>query len=667
VTTKNKKDASSYGASSIKVLKGLDPIKKRPGMYTRTDCPNHIIQEVIDNAQDEALAGEATEINVKIDSDGSVTVSDNGRGIPTAIHPDEGVSTLEVVFSRLHSGGKFDSGGDNAYSFAGGLHGVGVSVTNALSEKLEVTVYREGNKHTLGFSNGIIVEPLTITKLPKEEKNRTGTTVRSLPNGSYFDSPNIQISEMESYLKAKAVLLPNTKITYEKPGKEPIEWNYPGGMAQYLEEEVGEQGLWVSPVLKFDAYHDGSDSNYAPGEGFSVALGWLELGRTTKESYVNLIPTIGGGKHENGLKAGVFEAIRNFSERLNLVPKGTKIETEDVWGKLSFVLSTKLLETQFQGQTKDKLTSPKAVKLVQNLISDNLELWLNDNLEEAKKIVDLVVQEAVDRNRNSTKTERKRSSSVTVLPGKLSDCQSKDVDSTELFLVEGDSAGGSAKQGRDRNTQAILPLRGKLLNTWESTVEKVLSSDSVGDIALAIGVEPHKPEEADTVDLSKLRYGKIVIMADADVDGLHIQVLLLTLFFKHFMALIKNGHIYIAQSPLYRIDAPAKKNVKKGESSGRRRFYALDEKELKGFENMLTREGLTADKWTTFRFKGLGEMNPEQLKETTMNPDTRRMLQIDIKDLDGAMEAFDMMMVTKNSGMRREWMEKDGHSVEYDS
>lgn len=662
----SKEQLQEYNAHSIKVLKGLAPVQKRPGMYTRTDSPNHIIQEVIDNAQDEALAGFATEIDIKISEDGSITILDNGRGIPTDIHPEEGVSTIEVIFTRLHSGGKFSEiGEESSYSFTGGLHGVGVSVTNALSERLEVTVFRKGYAHKLVFSNGVVVEPLVKTKLPKEMKEKRGTEVKVWPNGKYFSNPSINITELEKYLKSKAVLLPEAKIIFEKPGKSPQEWHYPEGMSQYLREEVGENGFWVVPPLHTEAFYTETNGNLYKGEGFSLTMGWLEEGRTIRESFVNLIPTILGGRHESGLKSGTCEAIKNFAERMNLSPKGVKIESEDVWSKLSFVMSVKLYEPQFQGQTKDKLTTDRATKLVHNLIRDKLELWLNDHNEEAKKIVDLIVLEAINRSKTITKTERKKGSSASVLPGKLSDCVSKEVQNTELFLVEGDSAGGSAKQGRDRQTQAILPLRGKLLNTWEVSEHAVLNSDTVGNIAVAVGVEPHKPEDADKVDLTKLRYGKVIILADADVDGLHIETLLNTLFFKHFYALIKNGHIYIAQSPLYRVDAPPKRG--KGQDKKRRRFYALDENELSAIEQDLTKEGFSPTSWTIFRFKGLGEMNPDQLKDTTMDPESRHILQVTVPDYKECKKMFDMMMVKKNSKLRKDWMSQYGNTVEFDS
>lgn len=650
-----------YNADSIKILNGLEPVQKRPGMYTRTDSPNHIVQEVVDNAQDEALAGFATEISVKLNSDGSIVVKDNGRGIPTAIHPVAKISTVEVVYTKLHAGGKFDNGTSKAYKFTGGLHGVGVSVTNALSKRLEVVVYREGFKHFMAFENGLVVEKLSKEKLPRGETKRTGTEVTFWPEEKYFDSPNVHLSELENYLKAKAVLLPNATITYEKPNKDPIQWKYENGISQYLEEEVGEQGEWVVPVFNCDAYYKEDNGSFIEGEGFTISLGWLSEGRTTSRSYVNLIPTIGGGRHEGGLKAGLVEAIRNFGDRNNYIPKGVKIESEDVWSRLCFVLSVKLADPQFQGQTKDKLTSEKGHRLVQGLIRDNVELWLNDHYEDGQKIVELIVEDAVNRTKTSNKTERKKGSGATVLPGKLSDCISKVVDLTELFLVEGDSAGGSAKQARNRDYQAIMPLKGKPTNTWEIEHSSILTTDTVGDISIAIGIEPHDPDDWDKIDLSKLRYGKIIIMADADVDGLHIQVLLLALFYKHFYALIKNGHIYIAQSPLYKIDAPAKKR-----GGEKRKFYALDEIELNNFQQDLIKEGLTPDKWSVSRFKGLGEMNPEQLSETTMLEDSRRLLKIEGDNIEDMDKIFQLLLAKKFSKERQDWMAEFGNSVEYD-
>lgn len=663
--------ATAYDEHSIKVLKGLEPVQQRPGMYTRTDHPNHIIQEVVDNAQDEALAGFAKNITVTAHEDGSVSVQDDGRGIPTAIHPDEGVSTVEVVFTRLHAGGKFDKGKGNAYSFTGGLHGVGVSVTNALSSRLEVTVWRDGYEHRLAFAHGLVVEPLTRKKLPAEEKGRTGTRVHAWPEAKYFDSATIQMAEMERLLRAKAVLMPGTRLVFERHGKQPLEWHYPGGIAQYLQEGVGEQGQWLTPIFQVSLAHQGENpednQGFAQGEGFDLAMGWLEEGRATRESFVNLIPTIDGGTHESGLRSGVLDAVRKFAERLNLIPKGVKLEADDVAGKAAFVLSLKMLDPQFQGQTKDRLNSKDAVKLVSGMLRDSLELWLNDHLDDAKKIVEMAVQEAVRRTKASNQTERRKGSSATVLPGKLSDCEDKDVDRTELFLVEGDSAGGSAKMGRDRKTQAILPLRGKVLNTWEIDPDKLFSNNEVHDIAVALGVEPHTGKRAAEVDLSRLRYGRVCIMADADVDGQHIQVLLLTLFYKHFPALIETRRVWIAQSPLFRVDAPPKR--KGGGSKDRRKLYALDEKELGEIERELVKEGLSENHWTVSRFKGLGEMNAEQLWDTTMNPDTRRMLMVSLDDVTSldAVNGFEMMMAKRNSKMRQDWMEKDGASVEADT
>lgn len=1076
---------NDYDESAVRVLKGLEPVQLRPGMYTRTDNPNHIIQEVIDNAQDEALAGYASNIIVQLHEDHSVSVEDNGRGIPTGINKDLNLPTMQVVFTQLHAGGKFDKGSAQAYGFTGGLHGVGVSVTNALSTRLEVTVWRDGYQYTMAFENGAVVEQIKKTKLKGEESEKRGTRVQSWPNGTYFESPNLAIAEMERYLRSKAVLMPGVRMEWIRPDKSNKIWDYPEGMSQYLQEEVGQAEWGVPPIVTKLHYPDGTPG-FDEGEGFDLAIGWLNDGRAVRESFVNLIPTPAGGRHETGLKAGSLEAIRNMADRLGLVPKGVKIEAEDVMGRVSYLLSVKLMDPQFQNQTKDRMTSEKGHRLVLGLWRDAFELWLNDHLETAKNLIDQIVQDAVHRTRSATKTERRKTTNAMMLPGKLADCDSKNVEDSELYLVEGDSAGGclspfeiidladgralnflelkaeqdqgiqnfcytikengkvgiapiknvrltkhnaelveveldngqkikctpchpfmlrdgsylradkmtpgqdlmplnkkvfeeyvygikgyervfdlilnkwvfthrladeynlengiyknikkthkhhvdfnklnnnptnivqmskiehiklhqvhadktlrkpgfekrmsermkqpetrailsknaikqwedptykefmikawkdfynsnaeyrnlnkeqlnkaqqdfwaseenriaqservkkyfedhpkhrhahsqasieqwkdpallkwraettskqwtdefrvqrkekmdkhyfdksmkafkdiefagekvcdetlqlwrkagkitdryvmklskfldrffegnidafeeamqtynhrvvavrhldyredvydlevpgshnfalgagvfvhnSAKQGRDNQIQAILPLRGKLLNTWEVDALKLLASETIADIAAAIGVQAHSWDEVDKVDLSRLRYGRICIMADADVDGQHIQVLLLTLFVKHFPALIVNNHVYIAQSPLYRVDAPPKKGKKVDpDDKGRRRFYALDEDELKQIQSELFKEGVNESQITVNRFKGLGEMNPDQLWETTMNPETRRQLLIQIGDAKKAEEAFSKMMGKQHAKDRKEWMEKEGGSV----
>lgn len=661
-TEKKKK----YDSDDIEVLEGLEPVKHRPGMYTRTENPNHIIQEVIDNAQDEALAGFATRIIVKQYEDGAYSIEDNGRGIPVSIHKKEGKPAVELIFTKLHSGGKFNkTSGDGAYQFSGGLHGVGVSVTNALSKRLEATVWRDGYEHTLAFEDGNLVEPLKRKKLPAELKDKTGTMVKTWPDGKYFDSPNISNTEMERYLKAKAVLMSGVSLVYEKHNKAPIEWHYENGIPDYLKEEAGESNWLTDEPFFNETYMFESNEQFNKGEGFALALGWSDYGKVVRESFVNLIPTPSGGTHEAGLRTGVFEAIKNFAERLNLIPNKLKIEADDIWSRMSFVLSLKLTDPQFQGQTKDKLTSRQANKLVNSLIKDVLELWLSNHLDEAKSIIELVVNEASRRTKEASKVDRKKISSISALPGKLSDCQSDEVELTELYLVEGDSAGGSAKQGRNREYQAILPLRGKLLNTWNATDEELYKAFIVGDISLAIGVEPHKDKKLEEVDLSKLRYGKTIILADADVDGLHIQVLLLTLFLKHFPALIHNKRIFIGVPPLYRIDAPPKKGSK-GAKRDNRIFYAVTEDERDGILRDLTKEGLSENNWTVSRFKGLGEMNPDQLKETTMDPSQRKLLEVTMDNVQETIDAFELIMGS-NIPPRKEWMEKYGNTVEYDN
>lgn len=651
----------SYDAKSIRVLEGLEPVRLRPGMYTRTENPNHIIQEAIDNAQDEVLAGFASAISVEYHEDGSVSVEDNGRGIPVDIHPEKKIPAVEAIFTILHSGGKFDKDEeDSAYTFSGGLHGVGVSVTNALSSRLDVTIWRDGYEHTIGFADGAIVSPLKRSKLPAAEKGRTGTRIHAHPDQKFFEHP-LNVQEMERYLRTKGVLLSGARVSWTRPGRPATVWEFPGGLPQYLEEQSDGDHEWVAPVFEARLYHDGSQAGFRRGEGFELALAFSPEGRVVRESYVNLIPTPQGGRHESGLRAGMVEAVRVVADRMGAVPKGLKIEPEDVWSRMSFLLSTKLVDVEFQNQTKDKMTAEKGQRLVAGLLSDAMELWLNDHPQHAAAIVGLVVSEAQRRSRQAVKTDRKRGSTAAMLPGKLSDCESRDVDRTELFIVEGDSAGGSGKQGRDKSTQAILPIRGKLLNTWEVESHKALESETVRDISQAIGVDAHPGKSAADVDLSRLRYGRIFIMADADVDGAHIQVLLLTLFLRHFPALIEKGHIWIARAPLYRVDAPAKKG-----SKAPRKEYALNADELEAIRKKLGKEGVVEDKIVVSRFKGLGEMNPEQLWETTMNPDSRRPVQIRVSDAKQARAAFELMMVKKNASQRRDWMEAEGHLVTAD-
>ncbi|OFK87284.1 DNA topoisomerase IV subunit B, partial [Eikenella sp. HMSC071B05] len=601
-----------YSESSIKVLKGLEPVKERPGMYTRTDSPTHICQEAIDNAADEALGGFASRIDVEIHEDGSLSVSDNGRGIPVGLHPEENVPVVELVFTRLHAGGKFNkTSGDGAYAFSGGLHGVGVSVTNALSRRLEVAVRREGREYRIAFAGGDVVEPLAETgKCPAKD---SGTTLRIWPDARYFESPNYDIAEIERLLRAKAVLLPGVTVSLTRRRNglpETQTWHYPDGLEGYLKTLLAEQENTL-PLLTLQNHVSGSHhGDFADGEGVSCALTWLEEGRITTESYVNLIPTPAGGTHEAGLKQALFNAVSNFITHHNLLPRGVKIQSDDVFNRVAFVLSVRMLDPQFQGQTKDKLTNRDALKLVAALAGDPIELWLNQNLEAGKKIAELAIKQAQERMRSVKKIEKRKGSGISVLPGKLTDCESEDIRENELFLVEGDSAGGSAKLARDRNTQAILPLRGKVLNSFEVHRDQLFANTEIHDISVAIGVDPHG--EGDSPDLSGLRYGKIAILSDADVDGSHIQVLLLTLFYRHFPELIRRGHIYVAQPPLFRVDVAAQ-----GRKKTARKFYALDQAELEGILEKLRKEGLRETQYSISRFKGLGEMNPDQLKDTT--------------------------------------------------
>ena len=660
--------SASYSESSIKVLKGLEPVRARPGMYTRTDSPTHIIQEVIDNAADEALAGHATTLSVRAHLDGSVSVEDDGRGIPVGPHPTEKEPTVVVVFTRLHAGGKFDkTSGEGAYAFSGGLHGVGVSVTNALSTRLAVTVKRDGEISSLEFADGGRVSvPLTVTgKCPKKA---TGTWVRAWPDPAFFDSPRISLPEMERLLRAKAVLLPGVtvKLTVEREGGDLDKvWSYPNGLPQYLAELLGDAEPLV-PAFAGERYVDGEGGNpggnsggFAKGEGAAWVYAWSD-GTVAAESFVNLIHTSQGGTHEAGLKAGVFDAVKAFAEHHGLLPRGVQLRQEDVCGRMSFVLSARILDPQFQGQVKEKLNSREAVKLVSSMVRDPFEVWLNGHVEHGKLLADLAAKAAASRLKSAQKVEKRKSSSVVVLPGKLSDSSSSDPGITELFLVEGDSAGGSAKQARDRETQAILPLRGKVLNTWEVEPERLYANNEVHDIAVALGVERHGFE--DHPDLSGLRYGKVILMADADVDGAHISTLLLTLFFKHFPRLVEQGRICVAQPPLYRVDVPARGK------KPMRRFYALDDDELTAIRDRLLRDGVRPEAIETGRFKGLGEMNPEQLRETAMNPATRRVLPVRLtrEEMEASVAMFDMLMGKGASGSRREWMEAKGNTVEAD-
>jgi topoisomerase-4 subunit B len=626
-------------------------------MYTTLDNPNHIITEVIDNACDEALAGFAKNINVTAHADGSVSVEDDGRGIPVGIHPEEGVSVVEVAFTVLHSGGKFDKeAGNGAYRFAGGLHGVGVAVTNALSSAVEITVYRDGGEHHLRFENGTAVG--SLLKTAACAKRRTGTKVRAWPDAKYFDSHLVNLAQLERALRAKAVLLPGVTLRlYIEKTDETKSWSYPDGLRGYLTEALSDQEL-AAPIFAGERYiARGGDETFVEGEGAAWAFAWAIEGAITRESYVNLIPTWSGGTHDAGMRDGIFNAVKSFIDLHNMLPKGVKLASDDVFSRVSFVLSAKLLDPSFQGQTKEKLVSRNALKLVSNMVSDPLLLWLNEHIEYGKKIAEISIVQAQSRMKSSQKIEKKKGSSVAVLPGKLTDAAEYNPARNELFLVEGDSAGGSAKQGRNKEFQAILPLRGKVLNTFEVDRDRLFSNAEVHDISVAIGVDPHAMEG--DADLSGLRYHSIYIMADADVDGSHIATLLLTLFFRHFPRLIAAGHIYLAQPPLFRIDVPAqgKKPLRK--------MYALNSDELSSIEDRLRKEKVREGTWSISRFKGLGEMNPLQLWETTMCPDTRRALcvELDAASFDGALQTMNMLMAKKESGMRREWLEFHGNEV----
>jgi topoisomerase IV subunit B len=648
-----------YAEESIRVLKGLEPVKQRPGMYTRTDNPLHVIQEVIDNAADESLAGHGQRIDVTVHADGSVSVEDDGRGIPFGLHPDERVPVLEIVFTRLHAGGKFDKGASAAYSFSGGLHGVGVSVTNALAKRLEVTVYREGQVAAMAFAAGEVADKLALRKARAGDRKQ-GTTVRVWPDPKYFDSSELPRHDLMHLLRSKAVLMPGVTVSlrHEKSG-ESQSWQYKGGLSDYLAQSLPADPL--IPLFEGAQYASGAETeNVAEGEGAAWVLAFTEEGNPLRESFVNLIPTVAGGTHEAGLKDGLFAAVRSFIEVHALLPKGVKLMAEDVFSRASFVLSAKVLDPQFQGQIKERLNSRDALRLVSNYVKPALELWLNQHVEHGRKLADLVIRQAQTRQRASQKVEKRKGSGVAVLPGKLTDCESRDLMLNELFLVEGDSAGGSAKMGRDKETQAVLPLRGKVLNAWEVERDRLFANTEIHDIAVAVGVDPHGA--ADDPDLGGLRYGKVCILSDADVDGSHIQVLLLTLFFRHFPKLIERGHVYVAKPPLFRVDASAR-----GKKPAAK-IYALDEGELEATLDKLRKEGAREGAWSISRFKGLGEMSAEQLWETTLNPDTRRLLKVAYGELGhaGTADSLTRLMGKGEAAARRELMELHGDAVEVD-
>ena len=654
---------SAYGEASIRVLKGLEPVKQRPGMYTRTDNPLHVIQEVIDNAADESLAGHGKRIDVTLHADHSISVEDDGRGIPFGLHPEEQVSVVEIVFTRLHAGGKFDKGSGGAYSFSGGLHGVGVSVTNALATRLEVTVWREGQVSTLTFAAGDVVEPLKSRKALAADK-KTGTLVRVWPDPKYFEAAELPKADLIHLLRSKAVLMPGVTVTLtvEKTARHEEEkqtWAYKGGLRDYLMQTLTADP--VIPLFEGEHYADGGETeNFADGEGAAWCVAFTEDGSPMRESYVNLIPTVAGGTHESGLKDGMFGAIKGFIDLHSLLPKGVKLMPDDVFSRASFVLSAKVLDPQFQGQIKERLNSRDALRLVSIYVKPSLELWLSQHVDHGKKLAELVIRQAQTRQRASQKVEKRKGSGVAVLPGKLTDCESRDLNLNEVFLVEGDSAGGSAKMGRNKETQAILPLRGKVLNAWEVERDRLFANNEIHDIAVAVGVDPHGAN--DTVDFSGLRYGKVCILSDADVDGSHIQVLLLTLFFRHFPQLIVRGHVYVSKPPLFRVDAPAR-----GKKPAAK-FYALDEGELTATLDKLRKEGCREGAWSISRFKGLGEMSAEQLWETTLNPDTRRLLQVVYgpPGFGATTAALTRLMGKGEAAARRELMEIHGDAVVVD-
>ena len=662
------KPQSEYSESSIRVLKGLEPVKQRPGMYTRTDNPLHVIQEVLDNSADEALAGYGKKLKVILHTDGSVTIEDDGRGIPYGLHPEEKAPVIELVFTRLHAGGKFDKGKGGAYNFSGGLHGVGVSVTNALGKRLEATSYRDGSVARIVFEAGDVTEPLQVRKAvigdqgaagegPRDRKS--GTTVRVWPDAKYFETAVLPMAELTHLLRSKAVLMPGVTVSLlNEKTKETQTWLYKGGLRDYLMQTLN--GEPVIPLFEAEGFADAQNDNFADGEGASWCVAFTEDGQPVRESYVNLIPTSAGGTHESGLRDGLFTAVKSFIELHSLLPKGVKLLPEDVFARASYVLSAKVLDPQFQGQIKERLNSRDAVRLVSGFVRPTLELWLNQHVEYGKKLAELAIRAAQSRQKAGQKVEKRKSSGVAVLPGKLTDCESRDIAHNEVFLVEGDSAGGSAKMGRDKESQAILPLRGKVLNTWEVDRDRLFANNEIHDISVAIGVDPHGPD--DSPDLSGLRYGKVCILSDADVDGSHIQVLLLTLFFRHFPKLIETGHVFVARPPLFRVDAPAR--GKKPASKA----YALDDGELTAILDKLRKEGVREGAWSISRFKGLGEMNAEQLWETTLNPDTRRLLPVQLGNQDFAQteSLITKLMGKGEAAARRELMELHGDTVEVD-
>lgn len=628
------KSKSAYTAEAIEVLSGLDPVRRRPGMYTDTTNPNHLAHEVIDNSVDEALEKHATRIDVTLHKDGSLEVIDNGRGMPVDIHPEEKVSGVELIFTRLHSGAKFSN---KQYRFSGGLHGVGISVVNALSKKLDVTIRRGGNSYNMQFADGEKVGNLKNTG--KNKNNDTGTSVHFWPDAKYFDTAKFAIKQLKHTLRAKAVLCPGLHVTFtDEASNETIEWYYENGLSNYLEEAVGNaERIPEEPFLgAFASEHEAVD----------WAAFWLpEGGEAVSESYVNLIPTPLGGTHVTGFRTGLLDALREFCEFRNLLPRGIKLSADDVWDQCAHIISVKLHDPQFAGQTKERLSSRECATFVSGVVKDALSLWLNQHVAAGEALAQLVISNAQKRLKAASTVARKKVTAGPALPGKLVDCTAQDVTRSELFLVEGDSAGGSAKQARNREFQAIMPLRGKILNTWEVDSSEILSSQEIHDISVAIGVDPASK------NMESLRYGKICILADADSDGNHIATLLCALFVKHFRPLVETGHVYIAMPPLFRVD------------HGKEVYYALDEAEKQGILDRISAESAKdkKPKVNVIRFKGLGEMNPMQLRETTMDPDTRRLMQLTLKDKDKADEMLDMLLAKKRASDRKAWLESKGN------
>jgi len=643
VATSPSPQSSDYNADAIEVLTGLEPVRKRPGMYTQTERPNHLAQEVIDNSIDEATAGFATNIDVVVYADGSLSVSDDGRGMPVDIHGEEGLPGVELILTRLHAGGKFS---DKTYSFSGGLHGVGVSVVNALSSRLEVWVRRGGQEYHMRFADGDKQTELAV--VGSTAARVTGTTVRFWPDPGFFDAPKFALGRLKHLLRAKAVLCPGLHVSlHDEASDERCEWRYALGLESYLREEIGD--IDTVPDEPFTGHLQGEE------QGVDWAVAWLpEGGELVTESYVNLIPTALGGTHVNGLRSGLLDAVREFCEFRNLLPRGIKLAPDDVWERCAYILSVKMHDPQFSGQTKERLSSRQVASFVSGVAKDAFSLWLNQHREVGERIAQLAIDNAQKRARAGRKVVRKKVTQGPPLPGKLADCSSQDQTRTELFLVEGDSAGGSAKQAREREFQAVMPLRGKILNTWEVDSMEVLGSQEVHDIAVAVGVDPgmdhpgvNQGSAKDSSDLKGLRYGKVCILADADSDGLHIATLLCALFLRHFRPLVAQGHVFVAMPPLFRIDV------------GKEVFYALDEAEKEGVLERIRAEKKRG-KVTIQRFKGLGEMNPLQLRETTMSPDTRRLVRLTLDDDDTSDRMLDMLLAKKRSADRRSWLEDRG-------